>query len=214
MFYVVIVVLPYMCGRFTITFTANEIETEFQISVPKFMKNYNVAPTQDVVAVLNNDEKNAVMVQWGLIPSWAKDKRIGSTIINARAETITEKPAFRSLVHKRRCIIIADSFYEWKRHSKIPYRIMLNTKKAFAFAGLWDTWNDITTCTIITCSANALMKPIHDRMPVILQDWQSWLKDGTLNLLQPYPPDKMIAYHVSDSVNSWKNNYAGIINAV
>ena len=183
---------------------------------------YNIAPTQEILAIRNDGVGNrAEMMRWGLVPSWAKDPKIGSRMINARAETLSERPSFRSAYKRRRCLIVADSFYEWKRNAKTrtPIRIMLESEETFAFAGLWETWKRpddswMLTCTIITTSANELVSEIHDRMPVILDpDTESVWLDPDLDdtsvlsdLLAPYPSDLMTAYEVSRIVNSAAND--------
>jgi putative SOS response-associated peptidase YedK len=160
---------------------------------------------------------------WGLIPSWAKDPEIGNRMINARAETLAQKPSFRSAFQRRRCLVLADGFYEWQKSpsskSKIPMCIKLRDSSPFAFAGLWEIWHspdgsEIRSCTIITTEPNELMKPIHNRMPVILspQVYQDWLNPGNgkpdrlSSYLVPYPSDQMIAYPVSNTVNNPKND--------
>ncbi len=183
---------------------------------------YNIAPTQDVLVVRNDGSQNrAEMMRWGLVPSWAKDPKIGSRMINARSETLAEKPSFRTAYRRRRCLIVADSFYEWKRNGKTrtPMRIMLDSGELFAFAGLWEAWKRpddswMMSCAIVTTSANELVADIHDRMPVILDpDVESvWLGsdlDDTAalsELLVPYPSERMTAYEVSRIVNSAAND--------
>jgi putative SOS response-associated peptidase YedK len=187
--------------------------------------NYNVAPTQEVAAVVEDDDKRKLeMVHWGLIPSWAKDPAIGNKMINARAETVSEKPSFRSAFKKRRCLILADGFYEWKKtdDDKQPYHVKMEDGSPFAFAGLWETWKDgpeIRSCTIITTEANDLMNEIHHRMPVILppEDYDMWLdpdfeeKEALTSLLKPYPADAMEAYPVSRRVNKPSNNEPSVV---
>ena len=183
---------------------------------------YNIAPTQEVLAVRNDGDWNrAEMMQWGLVPSWAKDPKIGNRMINARSETLSERPSFRAAYKRRRCLIVADSFYEWKREgrSRTPIRIMLESEEPFAFAGLWESWKRpddswMLSCTIITTSANELVSEIHDRMPVILDPnvESVWLDpdiDDTIalsELLVPYPSELMTAYEVSRIVNSAAND--------
>ncbi len=160
-------------------------------------------------------------MHWGLIPSWAKDPSIGNKMINARAETLLEKPSFKRLVGKRRCLVLTDGFYEWRKEGKrkVPMRMLLKTRELFAFAGLWDRWkkpdgNEFQSFTIITIDANDLLRPIHDRMPVILgrDGEEKWLnpdlKDPSelLPLLKPYPSELMEAYDVSPLVNSPRND--------
>lgn len=190
---------------------------------------YNIAPTQPVAVVLDESPTTLSGAQWGLIPSWSKDPAIGSRMINARAETLTEKPSFRGLVKKRRCLILADSFYEWRKNedgSKTPTRILLNSAEPFALAGLWDVWKTpegdwLKTCTVITTEPNELMSQIHNRMPAILpraveQDWINKANDVAhiMALLKPYDAKAMRAYEVSKTVNSPKNDDASLIAAV
>lgn len=181
---------------------------------------YNTAPSQNVAVILND---NGIMkldaFRWGLIPYWAKDTKIGYKMINARADTITEKPSFKNAFKQRRCLIPANGFYEWKKigSDKQPYRIMLEDEKIFSMAGLWETWNSpegekIFSCTIITTTPNELMIDIHDRMPMILtiDDEKKWLDpeqtvEDLKNMLQPFPAENMKAYPVSKDVGSVKN---------
>ncbi len=208
-----------MCGRFTITLEAADLEQDLGVAeMPvDWQPRYNVAPTQPVAAVLDATSRRAEWLRWGLIPTWAKDPAIGSRLINARSETITEKPSFRSAFSRRRCLILADGFYEWKRQPdqkgpSQPFYFHRADRKPFAFAGLWETWKPpegevIRSCTIITCEANEVVSPIHDRMPVILsggQMWQ-WLEPGTpetlTGFLKPYPAQWMATYPISRAVN-------------
>jgi len=213
-----------MCGRFTLTADVAALQETFPwLNIPVEMTpRYNIAPTQPV-AVVPNDGKNQLdFYTWGLIPSWAKDPLIGSRMINARAETLAEKPAFRAAFRRRRCLILADGFYEWqqaKGTSKIPMYIRLVSGEPFAFAGLWEIWNSsdgstILSCAIITTQPNELMEKIHNRMPVILPPdaYPIWLDPDEQNpsrlssLLHPYPADEMQAYAVSRFVNSPSND--------
>ncbi|MEH7525723.1 SOS response-associated peptidase, partial [Bacillus sp. JJ1503] len=179
-----------MCGRFTLTASFEQIIDRFDIEQfieeDLFSPNYNVAPSQSVLSVINDGSKNRLgFLRWGLIPSWAKDEKIGYKLINARAETLNEKPSFRHAYKNRRCLVIADSFYEWKRHddnTKTPIRIKLKSDQLFAMAGLWEQWKSpqgksVFTCSVITTTPNDLVKDIHDRMPVILkpEDEKNWL---------------------------------------
>jgi len=188
--------------------------------------NYNIAPTQEVAAVVEEDEKRKLeRFHWGLIPSWAKDPAIGNKMINARAETVSEKPSFRKAFKVRRCLILADGFYEWQKmdNGKQPYYIKMQDDSPFAFAGLWEIWGkngeEIRSCTIITTDANDLMDEIHHRMPVILQpeDYSMWLdpdfdEEASLtSLLKPYPAAAMEAYPVSRRVNKPSNNEPGAV---
>lgn len=214
-----------MCGRFTITVTLEELITQYLIDDSKLATlkpNYNVAPMHNVPAVIASDEgKRLGELRWGLVPFWAKDDKIGSKMINARAETVSEKPAFKRLLKSKRCIIPADGFYEWKKDgtSKQPYRILMSDGSLFSFAGLYDTWEDpegkkLSTCTIITTTPNSLMEDIHDRMPVILrpEDEADWLGrdnddfESLLKLLKPYDAEKMRAYKVPSAVGNVRNN--------
>lgn len=214
-----------MCGRFTITVTLEELITHYLIVDSKLATlkpNYNVAPMHNVPAVIASDAGNRLgELRWGLVPFWAKDDKIGSKMINARAETVAEKPAFKRLLKTKRCIIPADGFYEWKKDgtSKQPYRILMSDGSLFSFAGLYDTWEDpegkkLSTCTIITTTPNSLMEDIHDRMPVILrpEDEADWLGrdnddvESLLKLLKPYDAAKMRAYKVPSAVGNVRNN--------
>jgi putative SOS response-associated peptidase YedK len=185
---------------------------------------YNIAPTQQVFAVRASQtgEREPALLRWGLIPSWADDPAIGNRMINARSETAAEKPAFRHAFRKKRCLIAADGFYEWKavagKKQKQPYYIRMEDAKPFAFAGLWESWNKgekpIESCTILTTDANDLMKPLHDRMPVILdpKDFGAWLDPATHEreklepLLVPYRGEGLTTVPVSTLVNSPRNN--------
>jgi putative SOS response-associated peptidase YedK len=217
-----------MCGRFTQTQSVPKISQEFGVAQVScdLGPSYNIAPTQKVAVIITDSVKQLVPVRWGLVPSWAKDISIGSKMINARAETITEKASYRNAFKKRRCLVVADGFYEWQNlgGTKRPVYIRLKSGKPFGFAGLYEVWNSpegeaITTCTIVTTEANEIMEPIHERMPVIIpkQDEDVWLDPATqdqgllLKLLKPYPAEEMEAYPVSKRVNSPKNNTAACI---
>jgi putative SOS response-associated peptidase YedK len=212
-----------MCGRYTLVTPAKKLAEEFSLDASSvdLPPNYNVAPTQGVAAVLSEGgERRLEILRWGLIPPWADDPQIGSRMINARAETAPEKPSFRKAFRERRCLIPADGFYEWKRTngSKQPYYIHMKDERSFAFAGLWESWNDnsgpaIRSCTILTTGPNALVAGVHNRMPVILPagSYDAWLdpeaeRDELAALLAPYPEDEMEAYPVSRFVNSPSNN--------
>ncbi len=221
-----------MCGRFTLSQPVEAIASVFQLNeVPKLEPRYNIAPTQ-LVPTLHKTEQNErqfQMLRWGLIPSWAKDPAIGAKLINARAETVAEKPSFRSAFRHRRCLVIADGFYEWRRQEgkKQPFYFRLQNEQPFAFAGLWEHWQDpngevIDSCTIITTEANEILQPIHDRMPVILNpnDYDLWL-DPTVEkpeqlqqLLQPYSSRAMTSYPVSTKVNKPTNDTPELINSL
>jgi putative SOS response-associated peptidase YedK len=223
-----------LCGRFTLTASLAEIAERFDavysIKPEDFSPSYNIAPSQSVLAVINNGKTNRMgFLRWGLIPPWAKDISIGYKMVNARAETLTEKPSYRQAFYKRRCLIVADSFYEWKQinNQKIPMRILLKSHGLFAMAGLWEHWtspdgNSIFSCTIITTKPNQLMASIHDRMPVILkpEDEKIWLNPSIRDphvlksLLKPYDSERMKAYEVSPLVNSPKNNSPELIQPI
>ncbi len=207
-----------MCGRYTLTVPVEILAEEFGVTgpLPEVPPSYNIAPTQEVAAVLADDgERRLEMLRWGLIPSWADDPGIGSRMINARSETVPEKPSFRRAFRERRCLILADGFYEWKRTNdgKQPYYIRMEGGRPFAFAGLWESWRggreEIRSCTILTTEANDRVSNIHHRMPMILapEDHGLWLDpdvreaDPLLPLLTPYPDDVMEAYPVSRFVN-------------
>ena len=224
-----------MCGRFTLTAEYQEIIDRFDIEAAiqeeLYHPSFNIAPSQSVLSVINDGQKNRLgFLRWGLIPPWSTDEKIGYKMINARAETLTEKPSFRDAYKKRRCLVLADSFYEWKRHddqTKTPMRIKLKSDDMFAIAGIWERWNSpkgntIFSCTIITTTANKLVRDIHDRMPVILkpEGEKTWL-DPSVNepkklnhLLQPLPEDLMEAYEISSLVNSPKNNSPSLIERI
>lgn len=182
---------------------------------------YNIAPTQQIATIITGDMTRLLFSRWGLIPSWAKDISIGNRLINARAETLHEKPSFKNLYRQRRCLILADGFYEWQKQEgtkgKIPWYFRLRSQEPFAFAGLWDSWKDksgkeepIISSTIITTEPNALVLPVHGRMPVILKRelYKTWLSPNISspeilgNCLGPYPPGEMEAFPVSTQVNS------------
>ena len=216
-----------MCGRFARYDDEKELVERFNFTNPSgilFEKRFNIAPTQNVpVVVVEEDNRILKLMKWGLVPFWAKDPSIGNKLINARAETITEKASFKNPLKKKRCLVPASGFYEWKKSekikTKIPIFFKLKNEEPLAFAGIWDDWkkpegDKLVTFTIITTMANDLMKPIHDRMPVILQrkDESKWLDpeliglDKLISLLNPYPSDLMEAYEVSTLVNSPKND--------
>jgi putative SOS response-associated peptidase YedK len=217
-----------MCGRFTRSESIDVIADEFGVAeiFTDLQPSFNIAPTQNLVAVINDGQKKLVTMRWGLVPSWAKDLSLGSKMINARADTLAEKASFKNLIRKRRCLIVTDGFYEWKTEGKekTPHYIQLKANKLFAFAGLFDRWispedQELTTCTIITTDANEFMQPIHTRMPVILTDEKrdAWLDPGVkdqsyfLDMLKPYDAKAMKAYAVSKLVNSPKNNSPELI---
>lgn len=213
-----------MCGRYTTAAALGPLTKAFpNVHFPDALPlHYNVAPTQAVPVIASDDPTHVQFFHWGLIPSWAKDATIGNRMINARAETLAEKPSFRGAFKRRRCLVIADGFYEWRKEKvgpKTPFYFRLKNEEPFGFAGLWEEWNDPATatplrsCTIITTSANELLKPIHERMPVILhrEDHDSWMRSDTppdqlARLLTGYPPSEMEAIQVSTLVNSPRND--------
>lgn len=213
-----------MCGRFTQTKEGAAIAKTFHLATtPDIQPRYNIAPTQPIAAITQTEDNRDLRIfKWGLVPSWAKDPSIGNRMINARAETAAEKPSFRAAFKRRRCLIVADGFYEWQRtgssKKKQPYYIQMEDEAPFGFAGLWERWQDgegsyLETCTILTTEPNKLMAPIHNRMPVILHpdDHDLWLdpslQDGrhVQHLLAPYEPEAMQRYPISTVVNSPRN---------
>jgi putative SOS response-associated peptidase YedK len=212
-----------MCGRFTLATPGQTIAEAFELqSAPELKPRYNIAPTQPVAAIRTAGAgRELVMLHWGLIPLWSKDAAIGARMINARGETIAEKPSFRTPFRSRRCLILADGFYEWKRvgAGKQPYHICMDDRRPFAFAGLWDRWaaagsEPVESCTIVTTAPNGVLAPIHDRMPVILPPAACalWLdpavreKERLQELLQPFDATSMRAYPVSPRVNNPRND--------
>ncbi|MFD1850450.1 SOS response-associated peptidase [Oceanobacillus bengalensis] len=212
-----------MCGRYTLLADELEILHEFDIEHPidSYHTSFNIAPGQNVLAIIHNGkEKRAGFLRWGLVPSWAKDEKIGYKMINARSETAHEKPSFKRLMTQKRCLIIADSFYEWQKNDgqKQPKRISLQNRKVFAFAGLWDKWVDkdktLFTCTVLTKEANPFMQEIHHRMPIILpkereDEWIAPVKfrpEEANAFLRSVETEEMTAYDVGDYVNAAKNN--------
>jgi len=217
-----------MCGRFSQTKSKQEIKKRFNVKTvsDQVVPLFNIAPDVDVPVILNAAPQEVTVARWGLVPSWAKEEKSPYSMINARAETLLEKPAYKRLVKNRRCLVIADSFYEWKKTDgkKQPFRIMLKDDELFAFAGLWDVWEKegkkITSCTIITTSPNKLVASIHDRMPVILDPAaeKDWLEgedpEKILKLLAAYQANKMKSYAISTAVNNPSNNSEDIIKSL
>jgi putative SOS response-associated peptidase YedK len=221
-----------MCGRYTLTSKGDELALLFDLrELPLLPPRYNTAPTQEaaVVRVLEpGGERRLDPLKWGLIPYWAKEASIGNRLINARAESVAEKPAYRFSFRKKRCLVAADGFYEWKKEGKAkqPYLIHRKDGKPFAFAGLWSTWKDperagalVETFTILTTDANDLLRPLHDRMPVIVdpENFDLWLdpkqEDAAVlqPLLVPHAVEGFEAFPVSRLVNSPANEVAGCV---
>jgi putative SOS response-associated peptidase YedK len=218
-----------MCGRFALIVDASVLADVFDVDPPHdFEPRFNIAPTQNIPIVRTGKEqtRECEMVRWGLIPPWAKDMTIGAKMINARAETVAEKPSFRAAVKRRRCLVPANGFYEWvtTKNGKRPYFIHFEDGRTFAFAGLWERWTarggaSLESCTIITTTANELISDLHHRMPVILppEHHGEWLQPeslttGRLNeLLVPHPAGEMAAYQVSTHVNRPANDDAECI---
>ena len=219
-----------MCGRFTLTQSAIALTEAFSLEdVLEWTPRYNIAPTQTVMAIALDSAhtRQRRFFRWGLVPGWATALAIGAKLINARAETVAEKPSFRAAFKQRRCLILADGFYEWQRidrKTKQPYYFQLASKQPFAFAGLWERWQGegdvIETCTILTTQANELLQPIHDRMPVMLapEDYDRWLEPTAVpeyqTLLRPYHADLMQGYRVSTLVNRATNESPACINSL
>ena len=214
-----------MCGRFTLAIDPADLMEAFPgFSFPKEMTpRYNIAPTQPIAVVANNGRSQVEFFQWGLVPSWAQDPSIGNRMINARAESLADKPSFRTAYKRRRCLILADGFYEWQPvpggKTKTPMLIRMKSGEPFAFAGLWEVWHPdqadaLLSCAIITTTPNVLMEKIHNRMPVILSPvaYRLWLDpaerapDELARLLKPYPASQMAAFPVSRLVNDPKND--------
>jgi putative SOS response-associated peptidase YedK len=214
-----------MCGRFTLKADLDDLADIFpEVVLPDTLApRYNIAPSQPVAVIANSGQNKVEFFQWGLIPSWARDPKIGNRMINARAESLAEKPAFRAAYKRRRCLVLADGFYEWQqepgRKTKTPMYIQLKSEQPFAFAGLWEAWRPaedeaVLSCTIITTTPNTLVEPIHNRMPVILKPatYAQWLDPTDQSpeqldkLLKPYPASQMTAYPVSTMVNDPKND--------
>ena len=222
-----------MCGRFTMAIDSDDVRTQLALGqMPlDWEPRYNIAPLQTVPVVRQSAKRGkyeVALMRWGLVPSWADDPKIGNRMINARAEGIEDKPSFRKPIRSRRCLVIADGFYEWKanpgKKTKTPYFIHMKDRNPFAFAGLWDSWespdgSSLKTCTIITTGPNELMATLHDRMPVILhpRDYAKWLDtspqtpENLLPLIKPYPAEAMSAHPVSTLVNKPGNDSAELV---
>jgi putative SOS response-associated peptidase YedK len=222
-----------MCGRFALYSDPFTLARRFEAeALPELRPRYNIAPTQNIPIVREEEGKRRfALARWGLIPHWAKDMKIGYSTINARAETVADKPAFGNAFRNRRCLVPADGFYEWQAIAgskvKQPWFIALRDREPMAFAGLWERWRnpegeELESCSIIVTDANEIMRPIHDRMPVILapEDWDVWFETDTKyagslqSLLKPYPAEDMVAWPVSTKVNSPGNDSVECMEAV
>ncbi|MFE8699655.1 SOS response-associated peptidase [Cytobacillus sp. FJAT-54145] len=221
-----------MCGRFTLTDNILQLQAQFEFEFyDEYLPRYNIAPSQKVLAIGSNGERRkGSMLRWGLIPFWASDEKIGYKMINARSEGIEEKPSFKHAFKKRRCLVIADGFYEWKKlddgKTKQPYRFVMKDRKPFAMAGLYEIWKKgtepIVSCTVITTTPNKVTEDVHDRMPVILHEnaYDTWMNpkfedtEHLKSLLVPYPADEMEKYAVTSLVNSPKNEMAELLSPI
>jgi len=217
-----------MCGRYNLTATPEQMIDTFGLHrLPRYETSYNIPPGQKILTIVKLDDgsNKAVNLHWGLIPHWSKDSKVSSHLINARAETLSEKPSFKTAYQQRRCLIPASGFYEWQQseHGKQAYNINRKDQKIFAFAGLWEYWDHgtetIYSCTIITTQANALMSPIHHRMPVIIDNnnYNSWLdkqtsQKTTQGILSMDGSQGMIAKPISDWVNNPHHNDKNCLN--
>ncbi len=202
-----------MCARFSLASPERVVDRYPQFKLRRsWPPRYNVAPTDDVLAVRNDAEGEIAPLRWGLVPPWARNLSVGATMINARAETLAEKPAFRDALVHRRCLIFADGFYEWAgpKQRRLPYRFTRDGGAPFAFAGLWERWGPqdarVESCTIVTCPPNALLEPFHDRMPVILDDdaFETWLHGElaeAVSTLVPYDTARMQSAAVTPAMN-------------
>jgi putative SOS response-associated peptidase YedK len=216
-----------MCGRYTLTRPAPDVAAHLRVAVPEQTPRWNIAPTQPVLCVrqTGTGQAEAVLLRWGLVPSWAADLSIGNRLLNARAETVREKPAFRTAFQRRRCLIAADGFYEWQTvgKRKQPVHFRLGDGGPFAFAGLWERWSPpgappVETCTILTTAANELVRPVHERMPVILdpERYPAWLDPRVNDIallhawLGPYPAAAMTAAAANPAVNDARHEGAAL----
>ena len=218
-----------MCGRFSLSTPPEQIARQFRLTTtPSVTPHYNIAPTQNVSAIRTTDAgRQLAALRWGLIPAWADDAKIGNRMINARSETAATSPAFRRAFRERRCLIVADGFFEWQKvdaKTKQPFFIRLEDDAPFGFAGLWEAWRGpdgavVESCTILTTTPNELVSAVHDRMPVLLPPtaYDTWLDPqqndvATLQaLLAPYPAEEMMAYPVTTLVNSPRNDGAELV---
>lgn len=220
-----------MCGRFALTANPETIQQAFDLTImPEVMApRYNIAPTQPVAVITNEAPQTLTLLRWGLVPSWSKDLAIGNKMINARGESVADKPAFRAAFKRRRCLIPTDGFFEWRADGskKTPLFIHMKERELFALAGLWEVWRaadgeELRTCTIITTEPNDFMQSIHNRMPVILrrEDYATWLAAGEQPadmlqaLIKPFDAASMTAYEVSTAVNRPSNDTPQVIEPV
>jgi putative SOS response-associated peptidase YedK len=218
-----------MCGRFSLAAVQEVLLDRFSLEYEgNIVPRYNISPAQDAAIITNKDSSHLTIARWGLIPHWAKDKpEIGYKTINAKAETLAEKPSYSSAFKVTRCLVPADGFYEWKKDfdSKVPYRFVMWDDSIFAFAGLWTEWEDskgisVKSFTIITLPANGLVREVHDRMPAILlkKDEKAWLSElpaeRLFNMLSPYPAELMRSYQVSTLVNNSRSDSSDMIKPV
>lgn len=212
-----------MCGRFVLTADGSQLQLAFDLNAAPdpLAPRFNIAPSQPIAVITNDNPHDLTYFKWGLVPSWSKDPAMGNKMINARSETAFEKPAFRSAFKRRRCLIPADGFFEWQKREggKVPMFIHMDDYSVFAFAGLWEVWyspdgGELRTATILTTSPNELMASIHDRMPVILErkDYEQWLAPGDVKaeslmpLMKSFDTNRMAAHAVSTYVNSPGND--------
>lgn len=214
-----------MCGRFQLSVKGKHISERFNVEVfdELYKPSFNCAPGQTLPVITNTEPEKLNFFKWGLVPFWAKDPKIGNKLINTRCETILEKPSFKAAFTRRRCLIPANGFFEWKKEvHKTPYRIFLKNEQLFAMAGIWESWKDaenktIHTFSIITTEPNELMKPIHNRMPVILskEEEKIWLHEENTNLLlsflHPFSANEMESYAIGEAVNSPINDNESLI---
>lgn len=209
-----------MCGRYALTAPASKVAEVFEVDIlPEILPRYNIAPSQDVPVLLSSDGvRSCRMMRWGLLPVWAKDRKMAYRTINARGETVDKKPSFRSSFKKKRCLIIADGYYEWQRLSKtekVPHLMRVGDGGPFAMAGLWSRWRDpetdedVYSCSIVTTGATAELSDVHDRMPVLLDadTWDTWMDAATppevlKELIRSFPFEKMTVEQVSTFVNN------------
>jgi putative SOS response-associated peptidase YedK len=221
-----------MCGRFTLRSTGEAVAEAFGLAeAPDLLPRFNIAPGQPVAVVREMpraQERQLAYLRWGLIPAWADDPSIGDPLANARSETAATKPSFRRAFRSRRCLVVADGFYEWQKINgrKQPYFVGLQSDRPFGLAGLWERWEKggepVESCTILTTEANELMQPIHERMPVIIppEQYGLWLdprcqdREKLAKLLRPFPAEGMLAYRVSALVSNPKNDVPQCVEAI